>query len=307
MAEKREDSILKAFVKVAIVFFVDYLVNIIWSVIATAIYVAVIYSVGRAGLGASELMDTLTKSPGYLFAVSAYNLLIIFIVRLFWRYSDKKDPGIMGLGWKRNSLKLFSIGIAGGTVEMLLIILVSLAAGTLWFQSSGLAIFTTQEILKSLFFGILTFVLVGFGEETLFRGYIQKRLMLVIGRGWALLISSLVFTAAHLFTYAKPLDFIDIALGGVVMGYLYMLTDSLYLPAGYHFMFDFIQVNIAKLQEYEYYKGAVMFIFNNSGDLVISKVNFGNIVEVSFVAVELMLLALFYIFRDKIKDLKALN
>jgi membrane protease YdiL (CAAX protease family) len=198
---------------------------------------------------------------------------------------------------------MLGLGLLGGTLEIGLIILLSLGLGTLWFGSSGLGLFSTLEIRKSLIYGILAFLLVGFGEETLFRGYIQKRIMLSFGNKWALIISSLIFMTAHLLTYGKLLDFIDVALGGAILGYLYILTDSLYLSAAYHFIYDFIQVNVVKLQNYEYYKGAVLYLFENSGDVVLGGINFGNIIEVSFIVVELAVLALIYIFRYKIKVL----
>jgi membrane protease YdiL (CAAX protease family) len=251
-------------------------------------------------MNGNELIEQMVRSPGYLFVASSYNIFVIMITYLFWKFIDKRNTEIIGLRWKKNSLKLFGLGLVGGTLEIALIMLLSLLMGTLWFQSSGFRIFSIAEMQKSLFYGILAFLLVGFGEEALFRGYIQKRLMLAMGNKWALLISSLIFMAAHILTYGKPLDFIDVALGGAILGYLYILTDSLYLTAAYHFIYDLIQVNIVKLQDYEHFKGAVMYVFNNSGDVIVLGINCGNVIEVSFVIVELLVLVLLYISKHRI-------
>lgn len=292
-----------ALFRVVAVFILDFIINIVWSIIALILFGAVLYYSEGSYFNGNELIDRMVSSPEYLFITCFYNVFVIMVTFAVWKYIDKQDTEIIGLKWRKNSLKMFGLGLLGGTLELALIILLSLVMGILWFESPGTDIFSAAELWKSILFGIPAFLLVGFGEEALFRGYIQKRLMVEVGNKWALLISSLIFMAAHLLTYGKLLDFIDVALGGVVLGYLYILTDSLYLPAAYHFIYDFIQVNLVKLQDYEHYKGAVLYIFNNTGDIVSAGVNYGNIVEVSFVIVELLVLLLLYIFRDRIRRL----
>lgn len=305
MTEKKNGKMLKTSINVALVFFIDFLVNIIWSFIIATAFAAIFVLTQRGSLNQEELISYLAENPGFLFAASFYNVFAVLIVKLFWKKVDKSETDMIGLKWRSNSFKLFGFGLLGGTFEIVLIMLISLAAGTLWYESSGFGLYTVGEILRSVFFGIMAFLLVGFGEEAVFRGYIQKRIMLSLGKGWALLLASLIFMAAHLATYARLLDFIDIFLGGLIMGYLYMLTDSLYLPAGYHFIYDLLQVNVVRLQDYEHFKDAVMFIFNNTGDLILSNVNFGNIIEVSFIIAEFLTLMVIYKLRHRLKGMSA--
>lgn len=304
MTERTDKKdIIPALLRVTGIFTVDFIINIVWSIVTLIVFGIILsYSQGEV-LSSGEMLDRMAKSPLYLLMISCYNIFVIALTFLFWKYIDRRDTGIIGLRWERNSLGLFGLGLLGGTIEIILIMLISLFMGTLWFQGFGFDIYSRSEILASLLCGIPAFLLVGFGEEALFRGYIQKRLMLVLGDKWALLISSLIFMGAHILTYGDPLDFIDVALGGAILGYLYILTKSLYLPAAYHFIYDLIQVNIVRIQEYEHFQGAVLFIFNNSGDLVISGVNYGNIIEVSFIAAELAVLLVLYVFRDGIRSL----
>jgi membrane protease YdiL (CAAX protease family) len=209
VTEKRDGKIFKAALNIALLFLIDFIVNFAWSVLVSTAFAAA-FALSRGMANESGIYEYLAGSPEFLFAVSFYNVFIILIVKLFWKRFGKNSSDMMGLKLRRNSLKLFSLGLLGGALEMSLIILASFAVGILWYQSSGMGIYGTQEIFRSLFFGILAFLLVGFGEEAIFRGYIQKRLMLSVGNGWALLLGSLIFMAAHLATYARLLDFIDI-------------------------------------------------------------------------------------------------
>jgi membrane protease YdiL (CAAX protease family) len=305
IAGSNKKDILTALLRVLSVFILSFIINIVWSFVTLIIFGVIFnYSEGLYATG-NEIIDLMVRSPEYLFIACIYNIFVIIMTYLVWKFVDKRDTGIIGLKWKKNSFKLFGLGLVGGTLEIALIMLLSLSMGTLWFQESGFSMFSSAEILKSISYGILAFLLVGFGEEVLYRGYIQKRLMLAMGNRWALFVSSLIFMAAHIMTYGKLLDFIDVALGGVILGYLYILTDSLYLSAAYHFIYDLIQVNIVKLQDYEHFKGAVLYIFNNSGDIVVSGINYGNVIEVSFVIVELVVLLLLYTFRDRIRNLRS--
>ncbi len=302
-AGSNKKDVVSALFRVASVFILDFIINIAWSFVTVIIFGVIFYSARGSYANGNEIIDQMVRSPEYLFIISIYNIFVIMVTYLVWKFVDKRDTEIIGLKWKKNSFKLFGLGLVGGALEIALIMLLSLLMGTLWFQSSGFSLFSGAEIVKSIFYGILAFLLVGFGEEALFRGYIQKRLMLVMGNKWALFISSLIFMAAHILTYGKLLDFIDVALGGVVLGYLYILTDSLYLTSAYHFIYDLIQVNIVKLQDYEHFKGAVLYVFNNSGDIVVSGVNYGNVIEVSFVIVEFIVLILLYTFRHRISKM----
>lgn len=294
---------VSALLKSTAVFVLDFIINIVWSLIALIIYTVLFFSAHGADFSSEEIFRQTAESPEFLFLSCIYNIFAIAVVYLFWRYVDRENTEVIGLKWRSSSLKLLGMGVLGGTLEIGLIILLSLAAGTLWFQGSGFGIYSAAELQSSLVYGLLAFMLVGFGEEAVFRGYIQKRLMLNLGNGWALLVSSVIFMAAHVFTYGKLLDFIDVALGGAVLGYLYILTDSLYLPAAYHFIYDYLQVNIVRIQDYEHFTGGVLYIFNNSGDVIISGVNYGNVIEISFIGAELIVLALLYVFRNKIRSI----
>lgn len=297
----------KAFLNVGLLFFTDMVLMVIWSIIIFAGYNA--YTAARLGVRPSieTLLEMMAASPQALLLSCFYNLFAIALIFLFWRYVEKDSPERIGLGWRKNSLKLFGIGGIAAACEIALVILFGMLSGVLWYEQSGFALYTAKQLGDSILFGALAFILVGFGEEVVFRGYILKRLTLSMNRWIALLFSAGIFAAAHLLTYSKPLDFMDVALGGIIMGYLYILTDSIFLPAGYHFVTDLLQVNILKLQHYEGYKGAVFFIFGNAGDFERLGLNWGSTVEVAFVAAELSILLILFLARNRIRLLAKSN
>lgn len=250
-------TVVTTFFSIVAIFTLNFTLNIVWSAVALIVF--------SFSINSNELIDQIVKSPEFLFFSCIYNVFVIIMTYMFWKHLDKQNTDIIGLKWKKNSLKLFGLGIIGGSLEISLIMLISLGLGTLWFQSSGFQIFSITEMQSSLSYGLLAFILVGFGEEVLFRGYIQKKLMLLFGNKRALFLSSLIFMAAHILTY------------------------------------DYIQVNIVRLQDYEHFKGAVLYIFNNTGDLIIAGVNYGNVIEVSFIIAELIVVGLLYALRNKIR------
>jgi uncharacterized protein len=85
-------------------------------------------------------------------------------------------------------------------------------------------------------------LLVGLNEEYLFRGYPLQALARGMGFWPAALLLSLLFGAAHL---TKPdenaIDITNIILLGVLLCLTLQRTGSLWLAAGFHFSFDFMQ------------------------------------------------------------------
>lgn len=107
-------------------------------------------------------------------------------------------------------------------------------------------------VIKKILGSVYYFFFVGFGEEMLFRGYMQSRLNAAFDRpyrffgakwGWGLIITSLLFGFAHVFVHFNPflkefnlmwwLAFWNI-FTGLVFGYLREKTGSILVPAILH-------------------------------------------------------------------------
>lgn len=63
-----------------------------------------------------------------------------------------------------------------------------------------------------------------------------------------LLVSSLIFTVFHCMRYSNPYQLSAVLFGGIAIGYLYLITKSLYMSIGLHFATDFF-MNLVNLKD----------------------------------------------------------
>ena len=75
----------------------------------------------------------------------------------------------------------------------------------------------------------------GFGEEIVFRGYIQSRLVQRHGTIWGILTATVLFTLLHLGFYElSPVNIFSAVILFAAVGTLYHWTKSLYLVGMFH-------------------------------------------------------------------------
>jgi len=282
------------------VFVFIFLLNAVWTIMSTLVYTIVIAIKGGNVTDPVALSEALYNAPGFLMAASMYNLLAIGTVVFCWKSIDKQNIKELGFARTNKVLHQLLLGILAPIVAIAAIIIFGSLFKIISFSGYGFDISNTSQIIWALVIGMITFLMVGFGEEAVYRSYIQNHLVKMIGSRYGIIVGALIFAAAHLLTYSKFLDLLDVFLAGIILGYAFLLTKSIYLPAVFHFMWDFLQINIFRMQDYSYYKGPVIVIFNNAGDLIIKKYNFGNQLEVIFIIVEIVILVLMYIYRNKL-------
>jgi|GEM_PF-1692619 len=303
MEQKKKPRKLRRVVTIAAVAIITFIINLFVSATVAIGYSFIYIARGVDLSDPDNLTQLVASNPSFLMLSSVYNLLAIAIVIVFWKYIDKQNTDRLGFArTNKTGIQVFW-GIAAATAAIAAIIVFGLIFKVLRFQGMGFSVYSSTQMIMAMLTGIITFILVGFGEEAVYRSYIQNHLVDITDTRYGITIAALVFTGAHLFTYGKMLDLIDVFFGGLILGYAFILTKSIYLPAAYHFMWDFLQLNIFRLQDYEYYNGPVLFLFNNVGDLVINNYNLGNKLEIGFIAIEIMILSLMYIYREKISRL----
>ncbi len=86
----------------------------------------------------------------------------------------------------------------------------------------------------------IRWLFVAFGEETLYRGILQRRLSALWGKYLGLILASVVF--AFLGHPNAPLA-VNLALRlpfGIILGYLYLRSQSLLIPIGAHCAFNIL-------------------------------------------------------------------
>lgn len=298
----RKSNLLRL-LEIAGVFILVFLLNAVWSIVVTVAYTVVIAFKGGNVADVLALTERLYSAPDFLMFVSMYNLLAIGAAVLFWKLIDNQDAKELGFARTNKVAHQLLLGILAAIAAIAIVIILGSLSKIITFSDYGTAIFGSKQIVWSLVIGLITFLMVGFGEEAVYRSYIQNHLVKMIGSRYGLIAAALVFTFAHSLTYSKPLDFLDVFLAGIILGYAFLLTKSIYLPASFHFMWDYLQISIFRIQDYSYYKGPVLIIFNNAGDLIIKNHNFGNQLEIMFIIVEIIILILMYTCRNKLSKL----
>lgn len=304
MENERKQSKARKIVNIVLVTIITFVINFIGSAAAAIAFSVVYIARGVDVTNPESMMGVMTKDPSLLMFSTMYNLLAIALVFIFWKYVDKQN--VQRLGFARTSKTGIQVfwGIIAAIAAMTLIIIFGITFKIIRYEGLGTIAFAPSQIIASLIIGIITFLMVGFGEEAVYRSYIQNHLLDIAGSRYGLTIAALIFTGVHLFTYGKVLDLLDVFLAGLILGYAFILTKSIYLPAAFHFMWDYLQLSIFRLQDYEYFTGPVLVIFNNVGDLIVGGYNLGNKLEIGFIAVEIMILSLMFVYREKIAKLE---
>jgi membrane protease YdiL (CAAX protease family) len=191
--------------------------------------------------------------PIMLMGISPQNLLLNQAIALFAitpsvflarHFLDKRS--LTSLGLKIDLWILLDIlaGIIITFFMMGLIYLIEWSIG--WLSFDGFAWETdaiSKVILGSLqYLGI--FILVGWNEELLFRGYRLQNITDGLNPFWGILLSSLWFGIAHLGnpnTEAKVFVAGGILLAGVFLASGYITTRQLWLPIGLHIGWNFFE------------------------------------------------------------------
>jgi membrane protease YdiL (CAAX protease family) len=96
--------------------------------------------------------------------------------------------------------------------------------------------------IEQILIGAVLFVFVAFNEEILVRGYILNNFLQSMNKYLALALSSLIFSALHLFNPDfNWVSFVSIFLAGILLGIPYIYTKNLWFPIALHFSWNFFQ------------------------------------------------------------------
>ncbi|MHA2211231.1 MAG: CPBP family intramembrane glutamic endopeptidase [Candidatus Thorarchaeota archaeon] len=146
-----------------------------------------------------------------------------FIIPPIW-YVRRNGYTLGSLGLKRmKSLKEGLLGIVIGGLMVAANLLVTLLIGFVFdVPDTGAGFFEVNSLYEVTLWVILMFAIVGFSEELLFRGFLQRRMEMYFSPRrpraglYALIITSFIFAAIHLDVFGLPTRFVL----GLILGYL---------------------------------------------------------------------------------------
>ncbi|MEH6658218.1 type II CAAX endopeptidase family protein [Leeuwenhoekiella marinoflava] len=179
--------------------------------------------------------STHTKTTTQSLIIHIFDLVgTLLILWLFMRFVDKKP--FIQLGFQTNNrLQEFAMGLLLGLLIMSLGYGILYAVNELVFLNFNIDF---KELLLSVFF----FLIIAVVEESIFRGYIQRNLMLSFNKYVALLISAVIFSLAHGFNpNVSALGLLNIFLAGILLGISYTYTKNLWFPIALHWSWNLFQ------------------------------------------------------------------
>lgn len=175
---------------------------------------------------------------GYVIEKTLHLLVATLVGYACLRVIEELPWRALGWGLHRGWMRDLLFGSLVGAASILLCTAIALAAGGFRFTHAPAV--DWPLVAQTLAGALLVFVIGGAAEEVIFRGYPLQTLM----RSWpawaALIPSSLLFSAVHLFNpnVARGFTFINTLIAGVWLGVAYLRTRSLWFPLGVHWAWN---------------------------------------------------------------------
>jgi membrane protease YdiL (CAAX protease family) len=152
------------------------------------------------------------------------------------------------LGWWKELL----LGFLLAAGAMVLLFAIEVKVGWLVVEGWNWQVLAPDAWLRNLWLAVLINATVAVGEEAVFRGYLLTGLARAWGQRIGLAIMAVVFAAQHLLVTGAEetywLLFVAmLALPGLLLGWSYLKTGSLWLPIGVHVAWNLLQDDLLNL------------------------------------------------------------
>ncbi|HPI38371.1 MAG TPA: type II CAAX endopeptidase family protein [Ignavibacteriaceae bacterium] len=184
----------------------------------------------------SELDGRGLNEPWFLSTGFAIFLVAVVITAIFLKFIEKTGWVYIRLTFDKYSKKFN----AGAAIALLIVIL---------FTILNLVLSNTQLIINySSFTSLILYIIILMigilllvaHEEIMYRGYILRTFEKHYNTVTAVILSSLLFSLAHsLRPDISPLSFINIFLAGAFLSILCINYNSIWLPLGFHFGWNY--------------------------------------------------------------------
>jgi uncharacterized protein len=199
------------------------------------------------------LGDMIAGTPVLFLLLSLASLLGITVsIWIAGRWLDRRRFADFGLYLNRRWWVDLVFGLVLGAVLMAVVFVIQLAAG--WITITDTFYTPNASFFFLILVALIAFIMVGFQEELLTRGYHLRNLAEgfnhpSIGPRNALLIgyvlSSAIFGILHVFNPNSTfISTFNLFLAGLFLGFGYLLTRSLAIPIGLHITWNFFQGNV---------------------------------------------------------------
>ena len=165
------------------------------------------------------------------------------------RFFDRRTFRSLGFEFDRHTLPDLLIGFLIPAAQMGLVVLIELGLGWSRWQGWAWQVSSAAAVAGGLVLSLLVFVLVGYQEELLSRGYQLQNLVDGAGLAWALFLSSTIFALLHLANPgAGAASTIGLVADGYFLAFGWIRTGRLWLSLGLHIGWNFFEGTIFGFQ-----------------------------------------------------------
>ena len=178
-------------------------------------------------VGIPILSDSLTGNVLLEIVILSVQCLVIK------KYSSSNIFRELGLSYSRNSLINLIIGIGAG------LICCALMYFSVFLMGIGFKFYSFNLVVISIFSVLIRAIFASVCEEVFFRGVLLKYLTKYKGKPFGIIVSSVIFALPHITRYKNYNEILSVLIMGIVLGYIYIKTKSLYMSIGIHFATDF--------------------------------------------------------------------
>lgn len=279
---KNEEGEVRSGWKILILFLVEYILLFIMANI----------------IGSLVVISRSIRENIYIILMFSQEIVLILTPILSWKVLFKKDLSLIGLkALNKKEVKNLILGsvmgIAAITLAFILIII----------SKSGVLVNSLLEprFSLSLVVYFILFIFVGFAEELLSRGYIIGAMEVSSNNKlFAVMVSAVIFSLMHYGNNGFSLiPFLNIFLVGILFGFMYVKTKSIWLSTGFHITWNFFQgciygmpvsgITTPKLYEMTFVGNSILNggTFGPEGGLIVTMV------------IILMLISLIFLIKNK--------
>jgi hypothetical protein len=169
-------------------------------------------------------------------------VIVTASVYLARKFLDKRSFASMGLSINSSAVLDVLVGIFIAAFIMAFVFAVEFMAGWVKFESFAWEMDSARTVITSLILFLAIFIMVGWNEELLSRGYHLQTIASGTNMFWGILISSSVFGFAHLGNpNATWVSAAGIFVAGLFLAYGYLRTGQLWLSIGLHIGWNFFE------------------------------------------------------------------
>ncbi|HMK09032.1 MAG TPA: CPBP family intramembrane glutamic endopeptidase [Anaerolineales bacterium] len=165
------------------------------------------------------------------------------------RFLDRRSFVSLGFTLDRHTVPDLAVGFLIPAVQLGLVLMLELLLSWTRWQGWAWQAASVSAVAGGLALSLVTFILVGYQEELLSRGYQLQNLVEGSGLRWALFLSSVIFALLHL---ANPGSGAASTIGLIAAGYFlafgWVRTGRLWLSIGLHIGWNLFEGSVYGFQ-----------------------------------------------------------